>query len=460
MFLMKSKPSMLRKLFLFIFFHILTGSFVNAQNVAGTVLDKVTGEPVEGVHVTLPGYKYNTVTNKEGEFNLRLKAELSGKDSLYLTYVGYTTAKLTLSQLQKLNHTVFLEIGAEELKEITLNSDRKLQPKIRFKKLSSLDNKLYSFGSVLANGKIYVAGGNQSYVEDGMRREMETNPSATLKDVLDASSQNFSWEKYNGSLQVYDIHSNTWSVSKLELMERANHNLNYYDDKIIISGGTTVSINGKYEYLADEIEIIDLQKDSVLVDKANPHRALGCATFMYEDSMIVMGGSSRIKRNGTKEFLDKVHLYNFRSGLWYEMAHMPLAKETQGVIIENKIFLVGGSRETALDGIESFDVTTGRWKKEAELFEAYAAPAVARHDKTIYFFDNGKIGSYHTETGELKEYKIDLKIQGAGLHYANNKLYLIGGFEEYKYRRRPVAGCYSIDLAEFDLTEVARATGF
>jgi hypothetical protein len=457
---MNSKTNILRKFFLLIFFHLLTGSFVNAQNVVGTVLDKATSEPVEGVHVTLPAYEYSTVTNKEGEFKLGLKAEPSGKDSLYFTYVGYTTTRLTLSQLQKMNHTVFLEIGSEELKEVTLTSERKLQPKIRFKKLSSLDTKLYSFGSVLANGKIYVAGGNQSYVEDGMRREMETNPSATLKDILDASSQNFSWEKYNGSLQVYDINSNTWSISKLELIERANHNLNYYDDKIIISGGTTVSANGKHEYLADKIEIIDLRKDSVLVDKANPHRALGCATFIYEDNMIVMGGSSRIKRNGTKDFVDNVHLYDFKSGLWYEIGHMPVPKETQGVVIEEKIFLIGGSQNAPLNGIESFNVTSGRWKKEAELFEAYAAPAVAHHHETIYFFDDGKIGSYHTKTGELKEYKIDLKIQGAALHYANNKLYIIGGFEKYKYRRRPVAGCYSIDLAEFDLTEVNRASYF
>ncbi|GHA24084.1 hypothetical protein GCM10007103_01620 [Salinimicrobium marinum] len=450
----------MKRVFLLIFFLILTSSLAHAQKVTGTVLDKESNEPVEGVHVTLPAYNYSTVTNKKGEFIIGLKAELSEKDSLYFTYVGYTTARFTLSQLQKMNHTVFLEVSLEELKEITLDSDRKLQPKIRFKKLASLDTKMYAFGSVLANDKIYVAGGNQSYVENGMRREMETNLAATLQDILDASSQNFSWEKYNGSLQVYDIKSDTWSMPQLELIERANHNLNYYDDKIIISGGTTVSLNGKYEYLADKIEIIDLKKDSVLVDKANPHRALGGATFIYEDNMILMGGSSKMKRNGTKDYLDKVHLYNFESGLWYEMAHMPLPKETQGVLLENKIFLVGGSRETALGGIESFDVTTGRWKKEAELMETSAAPAVTHHEKTIYFFDNGKIGSYHTETGELKEYKIDLKIQGAGLHYANDKLYIIGGFEEYKFRTRPLAGCYSIELAEFDLTEVARAIGF
>ncbi len=454
------KPHIVHKLFFILFFFLFTGFLSYAQGVGGKVLDKDTSQPIEGVHVTLPDFNYSTVTNKEGAFLIRLKANISENDSLYFSYVGYTTSRMSLSQLQKMDDTVLLEIGSEELNEVTLNSERKLQPKIKFNKLSSLETKVYSFGSVLIGEKIYVAGGNQAYVEDGMRREMETNLSATLKDILDASSQNFSWEKYNGSLQIYDINKDRWILSKLKLIERANHNLTYSDDKIIISGGTTVSLNGKYEYLADKIEVVDLKKDTVLVDRANPHQALGCATFMYEDNMIVMGGSSKTKRNGKKEFLEKVHLYNSKSGLWYEVGHMPVPKETQGVIIADKIFLVGGSQDTPMEGIESFNITSGRWKKEAELFEPYAAPAVTHHNKTIYFFDNGKIGSYHTETGELKEYKIDLKIQGAGLHCANNKLYIIGGFEEYKYRKRPLAGCYSIDLTEFNLTEVYRATNF
>ncbi len=174
---------------------IFTGFFSYAQKVKGIVLDKGNNQPLEGVHVTLKKYNYSTITNKKGEFLLGLNTQISEQDTIFFSYVGYTTAKLTFSQIRERNFTVYMRENLEKLDEVNLSTTRKLKPKIHFEKLSSLDKRLYSFASIVVEDKIYVAGGNKSFEEDGMRREMETNPAATLDDLLPGITQNFLLEE-------------------------------------------------------------------------------------------------------------------------------------------------------------------------------------------------------------------------------------------------------------------------
>jgi len=68
-------------------------------------------------------------------------------------------------------------------------------------------------------------------------------------------------------------------------------------------------------------------------------------------------------------------------------------------------------------------------------------------------FENGKIQTYNTETKEVKAYLIDLALKSCELFYANNKLYLFGGFMQEDYALSPSPDLYSIDLNEFKRTE-------
>ncbi len=259
---------------------------------------------------------------------------------------------------------------------------------------------------------------------------------------------------------MYDIPTDTWTVSEIKLEKRAGHNLNYYKNKLYISGGTRLSRNGKFEYLNNKIEVVDLVEDTLMIDEANPHSAAHAASFVYGSNIIFIGGSTSLKKNGKKEFLGKVHQFNLESGLWYEIGAMPVAKEVQGILIDDKIFIVGGFQNEPVNGIESFDLTTGRWKKEAELPPSYENPAVTSDGKMIYFFEDGKIGSYHTQEKILQEYEIEINVKGAKLHYANNKLYILGGYGENIYSIKPSGNCYSIELNEFQFTEVKNRTTF
>jgi len=136
---------------------------------------------------------------------------------------------------------------------------------------------------------------------------------------------------------------------------------------------------------------------------------------------------------------------------------MSEAKEVKGVLIKNKIYLIGGFNNKPLKEIESFNLTTGKWKKEGELFSPIAIPALAYHNNFIYIYNNEKICTYNIETKELTEYLIDLPYKSSELYYFDDKLYILGGYFENEYSKNPSRNLYSIHLSEFEKTAISKS---
>mgnify|MGYP000867150210 CR=1 FL=1 len=229
---------------------------------------------------------------------------------------------------------------------------------------------------------------------------------------------------------------------------------NIPNNKLYVFGGKTLSTNRKREYLDDKIEVFDLKTQQIIIDNTNSHQAINFAAFAYQDNIIVMGGSIKLKNNGEKIYSDKSHLYNITSGYWYELPKMTKAKEVNGIIIKSKTYLIGGFNNYPLTEIESYDLITEKWEKEGDLFYGIENPALTYHNDTIYIFNEDKIMTYNIKTRILNEYKIDLNIKNAQIHYYKNNLYIVGGIIEDYYSKTPSSGLYSINLNEFYKTKI------
>ena len=123
------------------------------------------------------------------------------------------------------------------------------------------------------------------------------------------------------------------------------------------------------------------------------------------------------------------------------------------------IYLIGGFNLKPLDNIETYNIATGEWKIIGQLFYAVERPAVVYNDNMIYIFEDGRIQTYNTETKQLDMYSIELPLKSCEMFYANNKLYLLGGWikhetSEDEYSIVPSSGLYSIDLNEFKKTVI------
>lgn len=441
-------------------FFLFISSISFAQTIEGIVLDARTNKPVKAAHVYITNIDQGTITNFRGKFKLKL-SNINGIDSVYTSHIGYKKKAFIYSQKKK-RYIVYLEPNRNNLSEVKLTGvKRKLNLRLHYNKLASMKKGLYSFGSLLKEDKIYVIGGNSTYKVDEMKKILEFYP-FDFDDVdklfkLMRRKGNFISELYRGDLLVYDLNLDFWESTDIKFRKRAYHNLHFNNNKFYVLGGKRLSMGRKYEYLDDKIEVFDNESNTIQIDDTNPHQAVDFASFTYDNKIIVMGGSVKRKKSGQKEYTDKVHLYDLESGFWYELASMPFAKESNGVLIENRIYLVGGIRERSISSIESFDLISGKWKKEGELFESFAKPAVTYNGDVVYMFEDEKIVTYNTKTKELNQYLIDLDLKASKLYYANNKLYILGGYRENSFSVKPSANLYSIDLREFETTKIYKS---
>ncbi len=431
-----------------------------AQNIKGLVLDEKTSELLVGAHVYLKNKKEGVSTNGKGEFILQIQSKINKNDTIYFSCIGYVTKKITFSDLKEKKSIVYLSIDIQNLKEVTIVSSKLLKPRIDYNKLASLKDGLYSFGSLLIKENIYVISGDASIKEDVVLEAFYNFAHIPNQNFLEKIKPDLSWQSFSCGLQIYDIKTDAWKISSLKFRKRAYHNIHYFNNKIYVLGGKRLSTNRAYEYLDDKIEVYDLKNDTILIDHTNPHQAVNFASFMYNDNIIVLGGSTKLKINGEKEYSNKVHLYNLESGYWYELNDMPKAKETKGVLIENKIYLIGGLNFNPLKEIETYDLITAEWKIEGELFRGVERPALTYNDNIIYIFEEGRIYTYNIETKELNEYLIDLSLKYSELFYANNMLYILGGFIDEDFSVTPSSGLFSIDLNEFEKTKIHHAKTF
>ena len=443
----------------FVPFLFLACSIVSfSQTVDGFVFDAKTNKPIKGAHVYTSTIEQGTTTNFRGKFKLNFSNKV-GVDSIYISHIGYQKKAFPYSKKKK-QYLIYLETSSTNLSEVQLTDiKRNLNYRLRFKKLTAMKKALYSFGSALNDNKIYVVGGDATNKSDELKKFAVLNPDLTMEELIEGLDRrtNFNRVFYRGDLLIYDLNRDVWEKSDIKFRKRVQHNLHFHENKMYILGGKRLSKGRKYEYLDDKIEVFDKEKNTLIVDDTNPHKAVNFVSFSHDDKLIVMGGSVKEKKNGQKVYTNKVHLYDLKSGLWYEMASMPVAKETNGVLVNNKVYLIGGFNTKPLRSIEAFDIQSGKWTKEGELFEGFSKPAVAHNGDMIYGFEDGKVITYNTKTKELNQYLIDLDLKASKLYYANNKLYVLGGFRENSYATIPSAQLYAIDINEFKTTKINKS---
>ncbi|MDA3823823.1 MAG: TonB-dependent receptor plug domain-containing protein, partial [Bacteroidales bacterium] len=96
---------------------------VNAQvHISGIVRDSESGEVLIGANVFDPASLHGTSSDNNGYFSMALKEEI---DSLWITYVGYTTGKISLFSVKDTILSISLVSGSS-LEEVSITARRKL----------------------------------------------------------------------------------------------------------------------------------------------------------------------------------------------------------------------------------------------------------------------------------------------------------------------------------------------
>lgn len=448
-------------LFILLFFNSFS---VVSQNVSGKILDADSKNPIENVNVFLSDItSIGTNSDNKGFFSLKIPKKTSRKDSVRFSVLGYKTYTIALNELLQKANIILLKKQTTELKEVNVSTKRK-QNFIRFKKIGELENSTFSFASILIDDKIYISGGDTSREEDSFkrasRRAEEKYMIPTFEAVMKEWEPSRSKKSYSNDFLVFDLKEYKTTKIDKKITARAYHNMVCYDDELYILGGKYLSGFKKNEYLSNQIEVFNLKNNNIQIDKTNPHQAINFASFVYKGNIVTMGGSIKINKDGTKEYSDKIHQYNIKTGYWFDVGKMKTPKETSGVLFNERFYTFGGFKDTALNTIESWDVTTGEWKQEGELFRNIEKPAIIKHKSLIYIYDYGLFMIFDAKKKTLKSYRINLYVKEAKLHFFKDHLYIIGGFRETEFSKEPSSAIYKIDIAEFNKTKINKSKTF
>lgn len=290
---------------------------------------------------------------------------------------------------------------------------------------------VYSFGITIENDKLYVMSGDVSNI--GMRTE---------------------YKGFSNKIYIYDLERDFWKTSKTKSSTIANNSIISHNDLLYSFGGRRFGNNRTRELLNNKIDVYDIKNDTMIIDDVMAHQAVNFATVKVDDKILFFGGSTRKYHNESKFFTNKVSMYNLSTGYWYEMDPMPEAKEAPGILVDNKVYLIGGNKNHSLKSIDSFNLNDGKWTKEFELPIAMSRPSLAQKEHIIYIYENGVFYTYNTYDKVLKEYSINniFALNGKIFIY-KDFIYILGGIADSSSLSNQM---YRFSLSEFNNTKVRR----
>ncbi len=85
----------------------------------GEVLDKDSRKPLVFATLSLEGTNISTISNTEGEFALKIPTNIS-EGNVLISFLGYKTRTIPLTDLTNGNNKIFMEVSALELTEVNL----------------------------------------------------------------------------------------------------------------------------------------------------------------------------------------------------------------------------------------------------------------------------------------------------------------------------------------------------
>ncbi len=200
-------------------------------------------------------------------------------------------------------------------------------------------------GADLLDNKIYVAGGKTIRTPEEKQRSGD-DTHFIIRDAL----------------EVLDLETHTWSALEPLDEPRAGVSVTACDGKIYAIGGNNMYAGHQLNAVA----IYDPQSGHWEPGPSLPYRVQMPGTIAVDGKIYSMGGHSQDLDGGS--FRAEMYVLDPTVGKWEELAPMPSARESMGVVVlDNKIYAIGGKGIDYSDATEIYDIDTGTWSADAPL---------------------------------------------------------------------------------------------
>lgn len=186
------------------------------------------------------------------------------------------------------------------------------------------------------------------------------------------------------------------------------------------------------EFLLPDVTYIDTNTKRAGIFGKSQHEGARVAAAAWNGKIYLFGGSVRHADPARKlGYLNVVHEFDPRDGSWRSLPPMPQPKETQGCIIDHVLYTFGGYNGGSINDILTLDLRTLEWKAKGQLPRPLSGHVVVAWKKYAVLVGDKRhtnyLAIYNTETGEIKEFKTNIKGHSRGACVIDDTLYVFGG---------------------------------
>ena len=166
--------------------------------------------------------------------------------------------------------------------------------------------------------------------------------------ILGGSTQ----KGYVGDIEKFNTKTGKITLMKTKLYPRRYHTAEAHKGKIYITGGYGA------KGLVSLLEIYNPETDSVSEGTPLPTPRYFVSSVMVDGKMYVVGGS---KLGSGALFSSALEIYDVKKNTWTKGASMLLARQTDVVEKDGRIYAVGGYNENAVKNFEAYDIKKDKW---------------------------------------------------------------------------------------------------
>ena len=226
------------------------------------------------------------------------------------------------------------------------------------------------------------------------------------------------------TVERYNLSDKEWTVIASDMIPRGYCSAEYIESQnsIYIFNGETYS-NNSY---TDTIEIVNVHSGTVSYSESNPYPVEYCGSAVWNDKIYVFGGSN------SGEYSNRLYEYNPGTNLWNRLPDMPESKQTNGVVIDGVLYVIGGYNQEVSTRIDAYDIQNSSWTYLDDLPEGISAHSMVTSGMDIWIIGSYNnihfVAIYNVETGiftQLCSNIIGRRHCGVGID--NNYLYVYGG---------------------------------
>ena len=281
--------------------------------------------------------------------------------------------------------------------------------KVRFKKKKALPVRLFGMAYTTDGQRILVVGGGSS------------NPD------------------YTNGLFMYNPMLDEW----LDLSSSAHIPPFRYGQAVYLEEyGSMALLGGTTPYGTDvglvaDITTYDLKsyRPRVLGPNPTPSRRPGVA--YWKKKLYFFGGSvsvdMQMSRKATGKYSRKMYEYDLSTGVIQSLPDLPEAKETDGGIVDGRLYVFGGYDNQGSRAIHAYDTEDATWQKIGALDDPVSAYALAQYQHFFLLVGDyekpNQLIVFDARTNTHKAFKLNFRGRHMGAVVLDETLHVFGGFD-------------------------------